>query len=47
MIGPLSFQDYKDYLPDLTQHVPPRGLRLIRLYGLYASLTKGRWETLP
>ncbi|TVQ41519.1 MAG: hypothetical protein EA384_00185, partial [Spirochaetaceae bacterium] len=29
-----------DFLTDLTQHIPPKGLQLIRRYGLYASRTK-------
>ena len=29
-----------DFLAELTQHVPPKGLQLIRRYGLYASRTK-------
>jgi len=30
----------------LTQHVPPKGLQLIRRYRLYSSRIKGRWEQL-
>jgi hypothetical protein len=36
-----------DFLAELTQHIPPKGLQLIRRYGLYASRTKGRWEEMP
>lgn len=36
-----------DFLAELTQHVPPKRLQLIRRYGLYASRTKGRWEQMP
>jgi hypothetical protein len=36
-----------DFLAELTQHVPPKGLQLIRRYGLYASRTKGRWNEMP
>ena len=36
-----------DFLAELTQHIPPKGLQLIRRYGLYASRTKGRWEDMP
>jgi len=36
--------DALDFLAELTQHIPPRRLQLIRRYGLYASRTKGRWE---
>ena len=36
-----------DFLADLTQHIPPKGLQLIRRYGLYASRTKGRWKEMP
>jgi hypothetical protein len=39
--------DALDFLAELTQHIPPKGLQLIRRYGLYASRTKGRWEELP
>ena len=35
--------DALDFLAELTQHIPPRGLQLIRRYGLYASRTKGQW----
>ena len=31
---------------ELTQHVPPKELQLIRRYGIYSSRTKGRWEEL-
>jgi hypothetical protein len=36
-----------DFLAELTQHIPPKRLQLIRRYGLYASRTKGRWEQMP
>jgi hypothetical protein len=36
-----------DFLAELTQHIPPKRLQLIRRYGLYASRTKGRWEEMP
>ncbi len=39
--------DALDFLAELTQHLPPKGVRLIRRYGLYASRTKGRWTTMP
>ena len=39
--------DALDFLAELTQHIPPKGLQLIRRYGLYASRTKGRWEEMP
>jgi len=39
--------DALDFLAELTQHLPPKGVRLIRRYGLYASRTKGRWATMP
>jgi len=38
--------DAPDFLAELMQHVPPKGLQLIRRYGLYSSRTKGRWEEL-
>ena len=43
----LHMFDALDFLADLTQHIPPKGLQLIRRYGLYASRTKGRWEDMP
>jgi hypothetical protein len=39
--------DALDFLAELTQHIPPKGLQLIRRYGLYASRTKGRWQDMP
>jgi hypothetical protein len=39
--------DALDFLAELTQHIPPKGLQLIRRYGLYASRTKGRWNEMP
>ena len=39
--------DVLDFLAELTQHIPPRRLQLIRRYGLYASRTKGRWREMP
>ena len=39
--------DALDFLAELTQHIPPRGLQLIRRYGLYASRTKGRCTDMP
>ena len=39
--------DALDFLGELTQHIPPKGLQLIRRYGVYASRTKGRWNEMP
>ena len=39
--------DALDFLAQLTQHISPKRLQLIRRYGLYASRTKGRWEEMP
>ncbi len=39
--------DALDFLAELTQHIPPMRLQLIRRYGLYASRTKGRWDRMP
>jgi len=39
----LHMFDALDFLAQLTQHIPPKRLQLIRRYGLYASRTKGRW----
>ena len=36
-----------DFLAELTQHIPPKGVQLIRRYGLYSSRTKGAWECMP
>lgn len=32
------------FIAELTQHIPPRGVQLIRRYGLYSSRIKGRWS---
>ncbi len=34
--------DAVDFIHHLTMHVPPKGVHLIRYYGLYASRTKGK-----
>ena len=39
--------DALDFLAELTQHIPPRRVQLIRRYGLYSSRTKGRWCQMP
>ena len=39
--------DALDFLAELTQHLPPEGVRLIRRYSLYSSRTKGRWARMP
>ena len=39
--------DALDFHAELTQHIPPKRLQLIRRYGLYASRTKGRWDEIP
>ncbi len=39
--------DALDFLAELTQHIPPRRLQLVRRYGLYASRTKRRREQMP
>ena len=36
-----------DFLAELTQHIPPKGVQLIRRYGLYSSRTKGAWLSMP
>lgn len=36
-----------DFLAELTQHIPPKGIQYIRRYGLYASRTKGKWSEHP
>jgi hypothetical protein len=35
------------FLAELTQHIPPKGVQLIRRYGLYSSRIKGAWESMP
>jgi hypothetical protein len=41
----LHMFDALDFLAELTQHIPPKRLQLIRRYGLYASRTKGTMGT--
>jgi hypothetical protein len=36
-----------DFIAELTQHVPPRGVQYIRRYGLYSSRGRGVWKTKP
>jgi len=36
-----------EFLADLLQHIPPKGLQCIRRHGLDASRTKGRREEIP
>jgi hypothetical protein len=36
-----------DFLAELTQHIPPKGIQYIRRYGLYASRSKGKWSEHP
>ncbi len=36
-----------DFLAELTQHIPPKGVQYIRRYGLYASRTRGKWTEHP
>ena len=36
-----------DFLAELTQHIPPKGVQYIRRYGLYASRTRGKWKEHP
>lgn len=40
----LHMSDALDFIAEFTQHIPPKGLQLIRRYGLYVPRTKGRWE---
>ena len=39
--------DALDFLAQLTQHIPPKHLQLIRGYGVYASRIKSRWDQTP
>ena len=43
----LHLFDALDFLAELTQHIPPPRLQLIRRYGLYSSRIKGRWSRIP
>ncbi len=36
-----------DFLAELTQHIPPKGIQYIRRYGLYASRIRGKWSDHP
>ncbi len=36
-----------DFLAELTQHIPPKGVQYIRRYGLYSSRTRGKWTEHP
>ena len=36
-----------DFLAELTQHIPPKGIQHIRRYGLYALRTRGKWTEHP
>jgi hypothetical protein len=36
-----------DFLAELTQHIPPKGVQLIRRYGVYPSRIKGAWKSTP
>ena len=36
-----------DFFAELTQHIPPKGVQLIRRYGLYSSRIKGQWADMP
>jgi hypothetical protein len=31
-----------DFIAELTQHIPPKGMHLIRYYGIYSSRTRGK-----
>ena len=33
-----------DFIAELTQHIPPKGARYIRYYGLYSSRARGKWQ---
>ena len=36
-----------DFIAELTQHIPPKGVQLIRRYGIYSSRIKSRWSDIP
>ncbi len=33
-----------DFIAELTLHLPPKGARYIRYYGLYSSRARGKWQ---
>ena len=35
--------DAQEFIAELTQHLPARGLRTIRYYGLYSSRSRAKW----
>ena len=37
--------DALDFIALITCHIPPKHKQLIRRYGVYASRSKGKWET--
>ena len=37
--------DVFDFMAQVTSHIPPKHKQLIRRYGLYASRSRGKWET--
>lgn len=39
--------DALEFLAELTQHIPPLRVQLIRRYVVYSSRTKGRWSQMP
>jgi hypothetical protein len=43
--GRMGEQETAGFRP--AQHIPPKGVQLIRCYGLYSSRTKGAWESMP
>ena len=36
-----------DFIAELTQHLPPKGVHYIRRYGLYSSRTRSTWKRCP
>ncbi len=38
--------DAEDFIAELTQHIPPLRMRLVRYYGLYSSRSRWKWPTL-
>jgi len=36
--------DAADFIAELTQHIPPLRMRLVRYYGLYSSRSRWKWQ---
>jgi hypothetical protein len=43
----LKVFEAEDFLAELSRHIPPARVRLIRYYGLYSSKSRGKWKECP